>query len=398
MCNHPSMGRRARCLRDGASPRPSRDKLPLWLGTALALHAAALGLVSLHARPEPQLASPAPAARDVPALVWLDPSDPLMATGTPPAADEPASPGVPERARALAARPAAPASLDPARDELPRSALAASPAEQADGEAGVSGGESHDTPAEPRRLSLSELGVGAANNPFTREPPPRLSERQVLNRRLRQSLMTSLARQDQERGLGPEGPAVEAVTRIVMESATQPNTSGLLVIHTDAAGLTRSVEVLEASNDAQGWQRIARELSRALAGKKLRVPQRSGGISMQLRVTSRTQLPSGADPGLAVELFGQTIKAGSGQKSARLKILSPGVTVSELPVPYATNGASMPVVGFSPNVLALGGDLSDIGAVARRIVNAHLVALDVRAPDRAAPDPHSAVDSPARAP
>lgn len=183
-----------------------------------------------------------------------------------------------------------------------------------------------------------------------------------------------------------------------MESPTQPNTSGLLVIRTDAAGLTRSVEVLEASNDTQGWQRIARELERALAGKKLRVPPRSAGISMQLRVTSRTQLPSGADPGLAIELFGQTIKAGSGEKSARIKLLSPGITVSEVPVPYSANGATIPVVGFSPNVFGLSGDLSDIGAVARRIVNAHLVALDVRPEEGVAPDPHSTVDSPPRAP
>jgi hypothetical protein len=187
MCNPSPMGRRARCLRDGASPRPRRDKLPLWLGTALALHAASLGLVSLHASPEPHLASPAPAARDVPELVWLDPSEPLVDPGPPPAADEPSRPGVPERARALSARPASSASLDPTRVELPGPAVAASLTEQAEAEDGASAGESPEAPTEPRHLSLSELGIGAANNPFTREPLPGLSERQVLNRRLRQS-------------------------------------------------------------------------------------------------------------------------------------------------------------------------------------------------------------------
>jgi hypothetical protein len=196
-----------------------------------------------------------------------------------------------------------------------------------------------------------------------------------LNQRVQQMLKAGLAARDQELGLGPEGPAVSLVEKIVLDSATQPNTSALLSIRTDGAGITSHVEVLDAANESAGWERIAAELKRELAKTPLRVPKGSAGVSFQLRVISRVQLPSGADPGLAVELFGQTIKEGGGDRSSRISVLSPKVVVTEVEVPYS-DGATMPMLGFSPNILAIGGDLADIGAVARRVVRAHLVALE----------------------
>jgi hypothetical protein len=394
-----------RSFRTGGAPgggelRRPREHLGAWLGVALLGHAALLAIVpnglvpSRTVPPSAPSSAPPPSAEDASDWLWLD-TAPLIedpesekaaaAERLPEAEPERLPPGPMAAARRLETRaergpravapggtpvePASDAVLDPGRG----------PSRAAEPDAAVA--------SEGPRLSLSDLGVGAENNPFTREVPRQPSERQFFSRRLEDSLGTSLARHDQRLGLGPEGPAVAAVTQIVMESATSPNTSGLLAIHTDADGLTHTVEVLEASNDSQGWLRVAAELKRALAGKKLRVPKGSSGISMQLRVVSRVQLPSGTDPGLAVELFGQTIKKGSGDRSARLKLLSPEITVSEVEIPY-TDGHSMPVLGFSPNVIGFSGDIADIGAVARRVVSAHLVALDT----------HRAVDSPVRAP
>jgi hypothetical protein len=188
-------------------------------------------------------------------------------------------------------------------------------------------------------------------------------------------LRDGLAAHDQELGLGPEGPAVAAITSIVRESVSAANTSGLLAIHTDGAGITREVEVLEASGDSAEWQRIAAALRKALAGKKLRIAPGTAGVSLQLRVVSRLELPSGADPGLAVELFGQTLKKGDGDRSARLSVLSPSVTLSEVEVPYS-DGAKLPMLGIVPNILGLVADPVDVGAIARRVVRAHLVALE----------------------
>jgi hypothetical protein len=110
---------------------------------------------------------------------------------------------------------------------------------------------------------------------------------------------------------------------------------------------------------------------RALAGKKLRVPAGSNGVSFQLRVVSRVQLPSGADPGLGIDVLGIPVKKGDGKRSAKISILSP--VIQEIEVP-GSDGVRAPVVAFS--LIAGAGDLADVGAVARRLVTAYLVQMD----------------------
>jgi hypothetical protein len=188
-------------------------------------------------------------------------------------------------------------------------------------------------------------------------------------------LRSGLASHDQQLGLGPEGPAVAAVKSIVLASATTPNTNAVLRLRTDAEGRTVHVEVVSASNESDGWQRIAAELERALASKRLRVPPGTGGVSMLLRVASRVQLPSGADPGLAVELFGQTIKKGEGDRSAKLKILTPEISIQEVEIPN-TDGVKIPVLTAGLTIIGGAGDLADIGAVAQRVVTAYLVEME----------------------
>jgi hypothetical protein len=231
-------------------------------------------------------------------------------------------------------------------------------------------------------LSLRDLGVGSGANPFIGSVSELPTERQRLNQRLRQSLRADLARHDQRRGLGPEGPAVAAVKDIVFASATAPNTTALLRVRTDAAGKVTLVDVLEADRDADEWRRIAAELVRALAGKRLRVPARSAGVSFQMRVVSRVQLPSGADPGLAVDLFGIPIKKGDGDKSTQVSLFSP--TLREVVIP-GSDGVTMLVPSMS--ILGLAGDVGDIGRVARRLVSAYLVAMDTEIlPEAPAPE------------
>jgi hypothetical protein len=224
------------------------------------------------------------------------------------------------------------------------------------------------------RLSLRDLGVGGSN-PFIGSPSELPTQRQLQNHRLRQSLRGELARSDQRLGLGPEGPAVAAVKEIVLASATAPNTSALLGVRTDGAGAVIGVEVLEADRDGDEWGRIAERLRQALSGKRLRVPSRSRGVSFQLRVVSRVQLPSGADPGLAIDLFGMPVKHGEGDKSTKISLISPMLREVTLP---GSDGATILVPTI--DIFGVAGDLADIGAVARRLVTAYLVAMDTDIP------------------
>jgi hypothetical protein len=243
------------------------------------------------------------------------------------------------------------------------------------GEAAAGAAPSGEPESAAPQLSLRDLGIGGGNSPFLGGPEQLPTQRQLLNQRLRQSLRADLARHDQRRGLGPEGPAVAAIKEIVLASATAPNTSALLRLRTNAVGEVTFVEVLDADRDDAEWRRIAEQLRTALAGKRLRVPPRSGGVSFQLRVVSKVQLPSGADPGLAVDLFGIRVKEGEGDKSTKLSVLSPAL--KELTVP-GSDGATILVPTLS--LFALAGDPVDIGSVARRLVTAYLVAMDTETP------------------
>ncbi len=365
--------------------------MPPWLSVALALHAALLALGSFRG---PGKTAP-PSISRAPGLLWLDTASAVAINGTEPAR-EPRPDAASEAAGSAGAATAPTASVAPPAS-LPRAfARSALP-----GAEGASAGDVGEVAAAPEpgatpesgspnadgpgpQLSLGQLGIGRENNPFLepRALPP--SAQRAASQRLQSSLKNELARHDQRLGLGPEGPAVAAVKALVLASPTV-NTSATLRFRTDAAGLTVAVEVLDASSANDEWQRIAEQLWRALADKKLRILTQSGGVSMDLRVVSRVQLPSGADPGFAIELFGQTLKEGGGDKSARLSLLTPKVTIAEVEVPYTDGQHTMLVPTLSLG--GLSGDIGDVGRVAQRIVTAYLVAMETHPAEFKPPSP-----------
>jgi hypothetical protein len=383
----------------GRKPRRAeRSSFAPWLALAAAAHLALL-LVELaarrHAGPH---GAPADAVTDA---IWLEliEADPTAPRAT--ASETADGPNAAVPVRGLERAPRELAAPVPERVAIePSSAAPSSPSEPDGTEpAGVAsastGSEAPRGPASPGafegpeaapggsgpQLSLRALGVDRGSNPFIGSVTELPTERQLLNQRLRHSLRGEIAKQDQARGLGPEGPAVTAVTNIVMASATAPNTSALLRVRTDGAGRVMLVDVLEADRDSDEWRRIAGELVRALAGKKLRVPAGSNGVSFQLRVVSRVQLPSGAAPGLSIDVLGIPLKKGDGERSTKISILSP--IIKEIEVPDS-DGIRVPVVSFS--LIGAAGDPADIGVVARRLVSAYLVTMETHfLPERAAP-------------
>lgn len=225
-------------------------------------------------------------------------------------------------------------------------------------------------------LSLEALGVG--KNPFLTPPPAATAAdaRVALGRHIDHVLRSGLAQHDQELGLGPEGPALTAVTQLVMQSTTRPNTSARILLRTDASGEVIHVELADASGDTAGWSAVAADLLKSLRGKKLRVPGGTGGVTLQLRVDSREQLPSGADPGLAVDLFGLEVKKGQGERSTRVQLLTPKIELGTYELVKDDPRSKIPVVGLSLTIFSLMGDPVDIGAPARRVVHAHLVSME----------------------
>lgn len=389
-------GARTRRPDEGQRARgPGRTPLgfPRWLAAAASLH---LGALFVATRVLPPAASDVPEGRPAPApparegaWLWLDEPP------SPGAEDPRAGVAPPSTRAAAAARPApvtrgAPSerSAQPASKPGATASVSPEPLQRESSEASVTSPESSPAGSGRPALSLAELGVGSGNNPFVRELPEQPSEQQHYSRRLQGSLRASLAREDAERGLGPEGPATRALVALVMDSAAAPNTEARLAVHTDAAGRTVSVELLDASSDSAEWERVAAALKRALAERPLRIPAGSSGMRLELLVSSREQLPSGADPGFAVELFGATLKEGAGPRSSRLSLLTPKIMIQELQVPYTDGRSTMTTFAVVPSIIAFSGDVVDIGAAARRVVSARLVQLDVHSPmDSAAARP-----------
>jgi len=368
--------------------RSSRPRaLPIGLALALAAHALGLATVAFVGRElaASQRVAPAQPAQDPAELGELE-------VGLEVELQDDAGAAAPADSTAAAPGAAALAMIAPRRAARRPAAAAAGTGHESDaaqgseaepGEAGERDGAATDEPALPsepagssKHLSLDALGVGPRNNPFLAPSGRRPSPQRRLADQIDHVLSDGLAKHDQQLGLGPEGPAVAAVLDLVMQSTSAPNTNALLVLRTDGSGETVHVELAEASGQTEAWNAIAAGLLKALHRKKLRVPAGSSGVTMQLRVESREQLPSGADPGLAIDLFGQEVKAGAGDRSTRLELLTPKIVLEQYQVSASDPHAKIPVVGFQFTLVGVLGDPVDIGSVARRVVHAHLVSLE----------------------
>jgi hypothetical protein len=90
----------------------------------------------------------------------------------------------------------------------------------------------------------------------------------------------------------------------------------------------------------------------ALRATRLRLPKTPAGVTFRIRVTSHVQLPSGADPGLAIDVLGVPVKRGAGPRSTRLSILGlkPEATVQDVRLP---SGQSVAVPELKVSSLSL---------------------------------------------
>jgi hypothetical protein len=313
------------------------------------LHALLLGLSATRHHRHPQ---PAPAVTPSAAAAELE-------------VDVEVVPLVPENGAAVvAARAQKSAHLGPAPA---RSSPVATPDhdEAADEAGGEANAAADDTAAErppaavssaaSPHLSLAQLGVDGANPFFDRADPEaaRAAKAARVKRRLDRALAQGLTDADVARGRGAGGPVLRSLEAAVYASNVPLNGHASFIFTIDSEGKLVSGVVGDASTDRQAWVRVARQTAQALAARKLTVPK-GQGIKLTIAVTSRLQLPSGADPGFEVSAQGVPLKKGGGPRSTRLDL-------SIFPFPAAT----------------LGGDPADIGSQARRMVHAHVVSEEV---------------------
>lgn len=280
--------------------------------------------------------------------------EPLVAVPAehPPAPKQPLGSSGQLAARAPAARvPSAPAAT----------VAEAAPADSSEEEVSGAGEVGDAVAAAPgpaaSRLSLTELGVGDTN-PFLRPGDPaaaRAEKAARVKRRLDRALAQGLMDSETASGRGAGGPVLRSLEAAVYASTAPLNGRCSFVFIIDGDGKLVSSSVGEASGEREAWSRVARQTAQSLAQRKLTVPK-GKSVRLTVAVSSHLELPSGADPGVAVDVLGLPLKRGSGPRSTKVDLLNPRNPLSPL---------------------SLRGDPADLGQNARRMVHAHVVSEEL---------------------
>ncbi len=346
-------------------PSPGSGRFALWVVSALALHAglgsAVAVLVGGTARPGVVAHAVSERERSVGAseLVEIEANEASQLEGR--SATEKGLAGAP-RVAALHVRGAARGSSAPVEAT---GATETEPETVAPAVAGAA-------PAARGQLSLEQLGVGLSNPlhgmSFDLVAPASAGEK------LQASLRHDPIAADRRRHDGPEAAVVEAARQLALARDTLVDASAVLSVRADATGRVTNVDVAEASSAAGEWRWLAGDLLRRLAGTSLRLPGSNAGTELKLRITSAVRLPSGANPGLRLDLFGQTLKEGGGPRSTSLS-LSPRPPLQQEQVFDNAGRHQDSPMKLAAGLLELRGDPADISATARRVVEVTVLSM-----------------------
>lgn len=325
----------ARAMADRS--RAERLQTPAWIAVATVAHAALIASLLLVPIRRERVSPPAAEPTEI-AIV-------LESEATPPGprADEPSGSAT-EATRRSAASAAATAERGArtGATTAPSGASSAEPATSTSsgGEGSPSGapgpassGGASSGGVSPIPFSAAELGIGPGNNPFlprAEEKPPESGPDHPAARALRS---TGMAR-DRELGLGPEGPAMTALSEATRTSIAPLRGRAVFLIRAGGDGVVSSVDVID-SEGGSGWVDAGRIALEALRGKKLKVPSGARGMNMRIEVRSDVKLPNG--------------------ESAPFGVRQGENKMPEFTIP----------------------DVSNIGAKPRRVVHAHAVGTDL---------------------
>jgi hypothetical protein len=142
----------------------------------------------------------------------------------------------------------------------------------------------------PIPFSAAELGIGGQNPflPRAEEKAPASGPDHPAARALRG---TGLAH-DRELGLGPEGPAIAALSDATRTRIAPLRGRAVFVLRAGGDGLVSGIEIID-SDGGSGWADAGRIALEAMRGKKLAVPRGARGMTMRIEVRSDVKLPNG---------------------------------------------------------------------------------------------------------
>lgn len=149
----------------------------------------------------------------------------------------------------------------------------------------------------PIPLTHAELGIGG-RNPFL----PRAEEKEPANgpnTPAARAMRGTGGAHDREIGLGPEGPAIAALSAATTSSIAPLRGRASFVVRAGGDGLVFAVDLVD-SEGGSGWADAGRIALQALRGKKMRVPKGANGLAMHIEVRSEMKLPNGENGPLGV--------------------------------------------------------------------------------------------------
>ncbi len=183
------------------------------------------------------------------------------------------------------------------------------------------------------------------------------------------------ADRDREIGLGVPAPLIVALETAALEVAIPTNATAIFTANFDGSGQLLALEFGGSDHASPQWEKLSSRVQQVLHGRNLVIAKNTKGVDFKLRLVARSQLPSGADPGTAVDLLGVPVKKGQGKRSSKITILDPTPKMLEFEIPGATEDekVKIPVPGLVLTLVALAADPSDIGAPARHIIRVQVI-------------------------
>ena len=174
-------------------------------------------------------------------------------------------------------------------------------------------------------------------------------EQTLVNEATRHAIVDPLRAHDAMNGDLTSGPLAQELERTTRRMDGTPfEGRAVFSVSVDELGLVVSVGVSEASGSRAVWDEVAHAVMNAFAQKRLHVPAGAKRVAMQIEISSKVVLPSGARHPMTVD--------------------SPAVEGLE----HAVHG-QFDRPAASPSIVSGSFDVSDIGAHPQRIVGARVL-------------------------
>jgi hypothetical protein len=225
-------------------------------------------------------------------------------------------------------------------------------------------------------LTREQLGLGVGDyRQVLPQTSPLLAEKQArleLNRKLERQLQQDAEAHAGDLGIGKDGPLLRGIEGLARNSLD--DLTGFATIHVRLhKGGKIELDLLGTSSDRAAWLRVLERAKNEFAALHLAPPKGSEGLDLVIRVDSRVQLPSGADPGFGVKLFGIPLKKGEGKRSGGVEVLS-SLPHLELDDSAATASQERGMQArLKMDLLKIPLDPADLSGKRTRIVSARVV-------------------------